>query len=228
MDARSGETMAAPTIEQSCFRTQGERLLFLRQRLSMTLEDAVAATGISKSELSRLENGHRRIHPEHALLLASAYGIDLASFREILQYEPKIRLSKVQGEPQRGDRVRLPVHNEAAFAEGRGEPHDHLDLALPVALSPAAYGIRIGKVDADVLIRKNAVVIADPGARTVIGDLVVNTLTLNPVFMTLERDDQGTLIGSSIQGRNSFPAAARMKDFHKVVIVLPASHLFSA
>jgi transcriptional regulator with XRE-family HTH domain len=71
----------------------GPRLRRVREERRLTLTDAAARTGISKSTLSRLENGQRRPSLELLLPLAQAYRVpldDLVGAPEV--GDPRIRL----------------------------------------------------------------------------------------------------------------------------------------
>ncbi len=78
----------------------GPRLRKVRELRGITLTDVAARTGISKSTLSRLENGQRRPSLELLLPLAQAYRVpldDLVGAPEV--GDPRIRLKprKVHG-----------------------------------------------------------------------------------------------------------------------------------
>jgi transcriptional regulator with XRE-family HTH domain len=71
----------------------GPRLRRVREQRGLTLTDAAARTGISKSTLSRLENGQRRPSLELLLPLAETYRVpidDLVGAPEV--GDPRIRL----------------------------------------------------------------------------------------------------------------------------------------
>ena len=71
----------------------GPRLRRVREQRGLTLTEAAARTGISKSTLSRLENGQRRPSLELLLPLAQAYRVpidDLVGAPEV--GDPRIRL----------------------------------------------------------------------------------------------------------------------------------------
>ncbi len=71
----------------------GPRLRRVREQRGMTLTDAAQRTGISKSTLSRLENGQRKPSLELLLPLAQAYRVpldDLVGAPEV--GDPRIRL----------------------------------------------------------------------------------------------------------------------------------------
>ena len=71
----------------------GPRLRRLREQRGITLTALAETTGISKSTLSRLENGQRKATLELLLLLASTYRVpldDLVGAPEV--GDPRIRL----------------------------------------------------------------------------------------------------------------------------------------
>lgn len=75
----------------------GPRLKRLREQRDLTLTVVAAATGISKSTLSRLENGERRPSLELLLPLAQEYRVpldDLVGAPEV--GDPRIRLKPTQ------------------------------------------------------------------------------------------------------------------------------------
>jgi transcriptional regulator with XRE-family HTH domain len=88
VDASRTATAIATALEQV-----GPRLRRLRAQRGATLVEVAEATGISKSTLSRLENGQRRPTLELLLSLAAAYRVpldDLVGAPEL--GDPRIRL----------------------------------------------------------------------------------------------------------------------------------------
>jgi len=76
----------------------GPRLRQLRAQRGVTLTELAEATGISKSTLSRLENGQRRASLELLLPLAQAH---------------RVPLDDLVGAPEVGDpRIRLKAHRK--------------------------------------------------------------------------------------------------------------------
>jgi transcriptional regulator with XRE-family HTH domain len=89
-----------PTAIAAALEQVGPRLRQLRSQRGVTLTALSESTGISKSTLSRLENGQRRASLELLLPLAQAYRVpldDLVGAPEV--GDPRIRLkaSKVNG-----------------------------------------------------------------------------------------------------------------------------------
>jgi transcriptional regulator with XRE-family HTH domain len=91
MDAVSDDGSIAAALD-----LVGPRLRRVRRERSVTLTDLAERTGISKSTLSRLENGQRRPSLELLLPLAQAY---------------RVPLDELVGAPDVGDpRIRLKPH----------------------------------------------------------------------------------------------------------------------
>ncbi|MEV4255473.1 XRE family transcriptional regulator [Spirillospora sp. NPDC049652] len=66
-----------PRTDDEVLDAVGPRLRALRRDRGVTLADVAAATGVSESTLSRLENGRRRATLELLLPLARAYDVPL-------------------------------------------------------------------------------------------------------------------------------------------------------
>jgi transcriptional regulator with XRE-family HTH domain len=84
-------TMTSPIV--AVLETVGPRLRQVREQRGLTLTEAAGQTGISKSTLSRLENGQRRPSLELLLPLAQVYRVpidDLVGAPEV--GDPRIRL----------------------------------------------------------------------------------------------------------------------------------------
>jgi len=90
---RSGGRAGATTPIAEALDRVGPRLRRIRDQRGLTLSEAAQSTGISKSTLSRLENGQRRPSLELLLPLAQAYRVpidDLVGAPEV--GDPRIRL----------------------------------------------------------------------------------------------------------------------------------------
>ena len=113
----------ATTLEQV-----GPRLKRIRAQRGVTLTDLSERTGISKSTLSRLENGQRRPSLELLLPLAQAYRVpldDLVGAPEV--GDPRIRLKprRVKG------RTVLPLTRGPGVIEGT-----HRGFSYTVKMAP--------------------------------------------------------------------------------------------
>jgi transcriptional regulator with XRE-family HTH domain len=88
----------------------GPRLRAVRERRALTLTEVAARTGISKSTLSRLENGQRRPSLELLLPLARAYRVPL----DDLVGAPEVGDPRVRLKPRRvNGRTVLPLTRHA-------------------------------------------------------------------------------------------------------------------
>ena len=84
----------------------GPRLKRVRTRREMTLTELAAATGISKSTLSRLESGQRKPSLELLLPIAQAHRIPLAELIGAPEVgDPRVRFSP----RRRGGRIVVPL-----------------------------------------------------------------------------------------------------------------------
>ncbi|WP_291478219.1 helix-turn-helix domain-containing protein [Corynebacterium sp.] len=95
----------------------GARLRATRRQLSMTLADAAEATGISRSTLSRLENGRRRPTLELLMPLARLYRVALDDLVGAPQTgDPRIDIRPLY----RGGAVHLRLGSLGGLGDGSG------------------------------------------------------------------------------------------------------------
>lgn len=116
------ETSIADTLE-----LVGPRLRRIRSQRGATLTEVAAATGISKSTLSRLESGQRRPSLELLLPLAQTYRVPLDELVGAPEIgDPRVRFTPVK----RHGRVVVPLTRQpgalqawkVVIAPERGEP----------------------------------------------------------------------------------------------------------
>ena len=196
----------------ACLRTAGERLAWLRRRAGMNLTDAASLSGLSRSELSRLENDGRRLKGHHIDILGGLYGVDSAMLKDLVSHSP------VPGEPT----PRFLPCFEAAELAGTGTgraAHDAIRLPFPLVVGPDAYLIAVGDA-AELPVPGRSMVVIDPAARPVLGDLAANTGTWSPVLLILRRNEAGEFDRGG--------PARPMQNFHKAVAVFSQSHFASA
>lgn len=104
----------------------GERLRALRRGAGLTLDDLAGRTGISKSTLSRLETGERKLALEHLTILADEYGVSL----DDLVGRPSAPDPRVRLEPRVvGGRTVVPLTRQA-------DPVQAWQIELPASHRP--------------------------------------------------------------------------------------------
>jgi transcriptional regulator with XRE-family HTH domain len=196
-------------LSDACLRTAGERLSYLRQRAGFTLVQAAQETGLSRSELSRLENGTRRLKDHHLEALAKLYGFAVEALRGVLAHDPDAAAQE--------DGQLLPCYNAASLA-GKGiarAPSTLTRLPVQVKLGKDAYMIAVDG-DAGLPVPARSLVVIDPSARSVLGDLVANIADWSPPLIILRRDAQGDLVEGA--------GGPAVHEFPKAVAVFSASH----
>lgn len=104
----------------------GERLRALRRAAGRTLVDLAADTGISKSTLSRLESGERRLTVDQLAALADVYGVSL----DDLVGRPAVPDPRVRLVPRVvGGRTVVPLTRQA-------DPVQAWKIELPASTRP--------------------------------------------------------------------------------------------
>ena len=119
--------MDAPTAVSDVLAEVGPRLKRVRNLRNVTLTELAAATGISKSTLSRLESGQRKPSLELLLPIAQAHHIPLDELVGAPEVgDPRIRLKP----EKRGGRIVVPLTRQprglhawkVVIPPDRGEP----------------------------------------------------------------------------------------------------------
>lgn len=241
MNVQPGKSQYPPPMEQSerhdgtgavaecCYRTRGERLAYLRARAGLTIQAAAQRTGISTSELSRIENDRRRLTRNHIARIAEAYGLIATALEEILDFTPVkelVRYSVVDPSPRGSDgviRIDVPCYLSSAIT-GVGLSVGHNDtVKLPdgIAAGRLGYSVCLTVGDGGYFFQPDTLLVINPQARVVLGDLVINTSTWSPILVSLARNSTGRLVGRCLDDNISFSESTLLTSFHKVVAVLP-------
>lgn len=215
-----------PDLDEGCIRTRGERLAWLRERVGLSLTAAAGAMGISKAELSRVENGIRDITGKHMARAAEAYGVGFPHLRALLEHDPRAETAVFQiTEPAASPRTRpLPCYGGRELQAQGPSPSHRSELPLPQVadLGPTAYGVRLPAEACFANSHHTMIAVVDPEARCVLGDPAVNPFGWTPLIGTTARDDAGRLVlldGHGVAG--TVGEKVRVSDLHKVVLVLP-------
>jgi len=224
--ATPGIASDKPGLDEGCIRTRGERLAWLRERAGLSLTAAAGAMGISKAELSRVENGIRDITGKHMARAAEAYGIGFPHLRALLEHDPRAETAVFQvTEPAASPRTRpLPCYGGRELQAQGPSPSHRTELPLPQVadLGPTAYGVRLPSDVAFANSFHTMVAVVDPEARCVLGDPAVNPFGWMPLIGTTARDETGRLVLLGEHGvAGTVGEDVRVSDLHKVVLVLP-------
>jgi transcriptional regulator with XRE-family HTH domain len=224
--AETSFTADKASLDEACIRTRGERLAWLRERAGLSLTAAAGVMGISKAELSRVENGIRNITGKHMARAANAYGVGFAHLRTLLNHDPRAETAVFQiTEPAASPRTRpLPCYGGQELKVQGPSPSHRIDVPLPGAadLGPTAYGVRLPSEACFASSHHTMIAVVDPEARCVLGDPAVNPFGWAPLIGTTARDESGRLVLLDEHGvAGTVGETVRVSDLHKVVLVLP-------
>ncbi len=213
----------------SCVRTLGERLAYFRRTAGFSLGELAQLTAISKSELSRLENNARSLTSAHRAMLSKAYGMARPAFDNAMAFDPTRQAIPVMPDIRPDclfrPRREIPCYDSETFPDLPERPPTII-LAMDIPLSQAGYSIHLDDPISGFM-PEDGLIVADPEARTVLGDLVVNVLDRRALLLTLYRDDAGRLSGKIGSTIVTFDDRISVTRFHKVVALFPAPHLIS-
>ena len=226
---RKPDEVSFERIHEVCTRSPGERLAYLRAGQGLTLDAAAALTGISKSELSRLETGKRKIGERHIAALASAYDLTENGLRYMLAFIVRHASMAHSGAPA----VARHSYDMQCFpASGIASPVAgsmvrRLAVSGPFQFSPDAYCIVMDAPYANTILPVGGLVIVDPRQRALIGDLVLNRVSWVPLIVSLIATNEG-LAGKGHGGQIDFGRDARIDDFHKVVAIITSADILAS
>lgn len=212
-------------LEEICVRKECERISYLRTLNNLTLESAAVIAGISRSELSRLENGERKLTDLHIAKLAMAYRMTVNELKDILSYQikSKVRVISVSTASPPNIKRQLPIYLSSVLpVHGRSlQISAKAEICADIQVSDKAYAIEMDHASDDIILPPNSLIIADPSSLVRLGDLVVNTIGWRPLLMKIDRREDGLLEGTYGQERVSFKLGTALSGFHKVAAILP-------
>src|ERR1017187_6859940 len=97
--------------------------------LGLTITDAAAALGVTRTTLSELVHGHRGISPEMAVRLSKVFG---GSAQSWLTQQAQYDLAHVRGRPHQAEAAGVGLTDPAADRQGQ-QAHQGRRYALNVA-----------------------------------------------------------------------------------------------
>lgn len=214
------------TLTDICVRGTGERLAHLRNIVGMTLNQAAETSRISRAELSRLENGDRKLTDAHLVRLAKTFRLPLQELKDILDYKVDTRVQVMASEavsaPSQSCQLKIfPASRMLPKRRHNSIPDRNISLHFESALSKHAYVIELDGID-DPILPPHALVIVDPDRLVRIGELVFNTVSNDPPLVRLYRARNGALYGCYGDTEVTFTKTINLKSFHKIMAILPA------
>lgn len=178
----------------------------------MSLAALAISAGLSKSEISKLENGVRPFRPDHVIRLAKIFGVG-----------PTEMLSPAS--PLRSMLSENKADTELPLYEGRDLARDGADAKPAGAIPrppqmrgiPGAYGVTAHDLSNAPAIGIGSTLLVNPNAPANVGDLVVNRLTFAPLAFYLRQDDEGVIYGMTLSRRRLDLSMDDLDALHRVV-----------
>lgn len=190
----------------------GVHLRMMRTSRGMSLAALATSAGLSKSEISKLENGVRPFRPDHVIRLAKIFGVGPT---EMLSPASPLRTMLSENKTD----TELPLY------EGRDLARDGVDAksASTIARAPqmrniaGAYAVTVNDLSNAPAIGIGATLLVNPNAPANVGDLVINRLNFSPLAFYLRQDDEGTIYGLTLSRRRVDLSIEDVEKLHKVV-----------
>lgn len=190
----------------------GVHLRMMRTSRGMSLAALATSAGLSKSEISKLENGVRPFRPDHVIRLAKIFGVGPT---EMLSPASPLRTMLSENKTD----TELPLY------EGRDLARDGVDAksASTIARAPqmrniaGAYAVTVNDLSNAPAIGIGAILLVNPNAPANVGDLVINRLNFSPLAFYLRQDDEGTIYGLTLSRRRVDLSIEDVEKLHKVV-----------
>jgi transcriptional regulator with XRE-family HTH domain len=207
--------------ERICVRSAGDRLAHLRLRKGLTMDAAAKLTGISKSELSRLETGKRIVKNWHIVAFASAYGLTEEALRYVLACNQQIHAFMPDALQKNNIDLRQSYEMKRFYAShliksSNSADSSQISISVPFRFSTDSYCIVFDTPYSDSILPIGSLIIVDPKQRPLMGDIVLNRISWKPLIINLFNTAEG-LAGNSYIGRVDFGRDIVIEDFHKIV-----------
>ncbi|WP_162305880.1 helix-turn-helix domain-containing protein [Oleisolibacter albus] len=190
----------------------GPRLRALREERGLSLARLAAAAGMSKGELSKLENGVRPLRPDHVLRLGRAMGLNPEAL--LAPGSPLLALML----PQRAERTSLPLYDGRDLTRAGSAAEAIGIVPAPEQLrgDPDAYAIVINDLSNAPALMPGVVLHVSPAGVPRVGDLVINRVSWTPLAFYLRQDDDGQLYGLTLSRRRVTLDLEDVEKLHRV------------
>ncbi|MQP66628.1 helix-turn-helix domain-containing protein [Niveispirillum sp. SYP-B3756] len=214
----------SPTTIDVCFQQRhagetqqvqhhdGVHLRTMRTSRGMSLATLANSAGLSKSEISKLENGVRPFRPDHVIRLAKIFGVGPSDM-----LSPSSPLRSMLGDSKA--ETELPLYDGRDLAREGSNATARSKTARPAALRSVAgaYAVTVADLNNAPAFAPGAVLLVNPEATAKVGDLVVNRVSWSPLAFYLRQDDDGGLYGLTLSRKRVELAMDDAEKLHRVV-----------
>lgn len=178
----------------------------------MSLAMLANSAGLSKSEISKLENGVRPFRPDHVIRLAKIFGVGPT---EMLAPNSPLRSmlgdTRAEADLPLFDGRDLARDGAAAPAKGKSP------RPAPLRNAGNAYAVAVNDLNNAPALAPGAVLQVNPDVPARVGDLVINRVSWSPLTFYLRQDDDGGLYGLTLSRRRVDLALEDADKLHRVV-----------
>ncbi len=189
----------------------GVHLRMMRTSRGMSLAALATSAGLSKSEISKLENGVRPFRPDHVIRLAKIFGVG-----------PTEMLSPAS--PLRSMLSESKADSELPLFDGRDLARDGLGATARSGISRppqlrgivGAYAVTVNDLSNSPALGIGTTLLVNPDTPANVGDLVINRLNYTPLAFYLRQDDEGTIYGMTLSRRRIDLTIEDVEKLHRV------------
>ncbi len=189
----------------------GVHLRMMRSSRGMSLAALAASAGLSKSEISKLENGVRPFRPDHVIRLAKIFGVGPT---EMLSPASPLRsmLSENKADAE------VPVYEGRDLSRDGVEAKAAGTMPRPPQMRgvQGAYAVTVHDLSNAPAIGIGTTLLVNPNAPPNVGDLVINRLNFAPVAFYLRQDDEGVIYGMTLSRRRVELSMDDLDRLHRV------------
>lgn len=190
----------------------GIHLRMMRTSRGMSLAALAASAGLSKSEISKLENGVRPFRPDHIIRLAKIFGVG-----------PTEMLSPAS--PLRSMLTDNKADSELPLFDGRDLVRDGAGAAARGSIQrppqmrgqKAAYAVTVNDLSNSPALVIGSTLLVNPDVPVNVGDLAINRLNFSPLAFYLRQDDEGVIYGMTLARRRVELSMEDVEQLHRVV-----------
>lgn len=219
------------SLRDGIVRSVGERLAWLRRCRQLSLVEAAEKSGISRTEISRLERDERNVSLSHIRRLARAYDVSVTAIAQLLEAQTDSLPGAAQGGERRPPVVEkptyaktsraIPLYNaECVSREGTAYPGTQVITVPPeVTVSSNAYAIRFEAGLSKPWIPPGSIAVIDPCEPVRAYDLVVNTTSWSPLIYCMVRPGETSVVGEDT-GQSVQSGGRPDPSYHRILALI--------